>query len=118
MDNSAFIRATSGRHANPDRLRIMTRFSPFCFGAALLLIPGPIASVRAQNDPIVTSDTVEYCGVLMSRITGLSRTAAMPPPMAAAMLSEEGERMCVHGQTRGGIMRLRRALAIMRHGEN
>jgi hypothetical protein len=71
-----------------------------------------------SHDPIVTSDTVEYCGVLMDRISGITRTTAMPPPTEAAVLSEEGERMCVHGQTRGGILRLRRALEIMRHGED
>lgn len=71
-----------------------------------------------SRDPIVTSDTAEYCGVLMDRITGITRTTALPPPTEAAMLSEEGERMCVHGQTRGGILRLRRALEILRHGED
>jgi hypothetical protein len=78
-----------------------------------------VVSAYAQSrDPIVTSDTPEYCGVLMDRITGITRATAAPPPTEAAMLSEEGERMCVHGQTRGGIMRLRRALEIMRRGEN
>jgi len=70
------------------------------------------------TDPIVTSDSPEYCGVLLHRITGLSRTTNLPPPLEAAALSQEGERMCVHGQIRGGVMRLRRALAILRHSEN
>jgi hypothetical protein len=78
-----------------------------------------LAPAYAQtHDPIVTSDTPEYCGVLMSRITGITRASAVPPPTEVAMLSEEGERMCGHGQTRGGIMRLRRALEIMRHGDD
>ncbi len=78
-----------------------------------------LAPAYAQTrDPIVTSDTPEYCGVLMDRITGITRATAMPPPTEAAVLSEEGERMCVHGQTRGGILRLRRALEIMRHGDD
>jgi hypothetical protein len=85
----------------------------------VLLVLGMTLSAEAQTaDPIVTSDTVEYCGVLIDRITGLSRASVMPPPLSVAELSQEGERMCVHGQTRGGIMRLRRALAIMRHGED
>jgi hypothetical protein len=70
------------------------------------------------RDPIVTSDSPEYCGVLMDRISGITRTTAMPPPTEAAVLSEEGQRMCIHGQTRGGILRLRRALEILRHGED
>jgi len=81
--------------------------------------PPRYASANAQpRDPTVTSDSPEYCGVLMDRISGMTRATAMPPPIEAAQLSEEGERMCVQGQTRGGIMRLRRALAIMLHGED
>ena len=78
-----------------------------------------VAPAYAQTrDPIVTSDTPEYCGVLINRITGITRATAVPPPSEVAVLSEEGERMCVHGQTRGGILRLRRALEIMRHGDD
>jgi len=96
-------------------------------GAILGVVPGVAPwglgqfdmSAHAQaRDPIVTSDSPEYCGVLMDRISGITRTTATPPPTEAAVLSEEGERMCVHGQTRGGILRLRRALEIMRHGED
>jgi hypothetical protein len=46
------------------------------------------------------------------------RTAAMPPSSEAATLSEAGEWMCVHGQPRGGVLRLRRALEIMRHADD
>ena len=34
-------------------------------------------------------------------------------PSEATMLSEAGQWMCIHGQTRGGILRLRRAIAIL-----
>ena len=84
--------------------------------AAYRGLTGP--AFAQMRDPIVTSDTPEYCGVLMERITGITRATTAPPSTEAAVLSEEGERMCVHGQTRGGIMRLRRALEIMRHGED
>jgi hypothetical protein len=81
--------------------------------------PGFTVAAHAQpRDPVVTSDSPEYCGVLMDRISGITRTTTARPPIEAAVLSEEGERMCVHGQTRGGILRLRRALEIMRHGED
>jgi hypothetical protein len=96
----------------------MMRDRILSFGQTLLLMPGLTMPALAQMaDPIVTSDTAEYCGVLMNKISGLSHAAAMPVPIEAAMLSEEGERMCDRGQTRGGIMRLRRALAILMHGE-
>jgi hypothetical protein len=78
-----------------------------------------LAPAYAQTrDPIVTSDTPEYCGVLMNRITVITHATTVPPPTEVAVLSEEGERMCVHGQTRGGILRLRRALEIIRHGDD
>ena len=74
---------------------------------------------RAQDTisvmPSITSDTPEYCGELMQRINGMTRTATTPLPTEVASLSEDGERMCVQGQVRGGIMRLRKAIAIMRH---
>jgi hypothetical protein len=91
------------------------------FGFIVLTSPrfGIILSAHAQvRDPIVTSDSPEYCGELMSRFTGMTKAAATPPPTEAAQLSEEGVRMCVQGQTRGGIQRLRRALLIMRRGED
>jgi hypothetical protein len=79
---------------------------------------GGVPAYAQSRDPIVTSDTPEYCGVLMDRITGVTRATTEPPPPEVTLLSEEGERMCVHGQTRGGILRLRRALAIIQHGED
>jgi hypothetical protein len=68
--------------------------------------------------PEVTSDTPEYCGELAERISGMVRATSMPPSAEVRTLSVEGQRMCVHGQTRGGIMRLRRAIAIMLHTED
>jgi hypothetical protein len=90
-------------------------------GTAVLVLFGLIQSLPAyaqSGDPTVTSDSPEYCDVLMNRISTMTRAAAMPPPTEAATLSEAGEWMCVHGQPRGGILRLRRALAIMRHSED
>ncbi len=108
----------------------MMRYRSSTFGKVLLpvlgLFPfalGPAATVVAPayaqtRDPIVTSDTPEYCGVLLNRITVVTRATAQPPPTEAALLSQEGERMCIHGQTRGGILRLRRALEIILHGDD
>jgi hypothetical protein len=80
---------------------------------------GVILPAHAQmRDPIVTSDSPEYCGVLINRISGITRASTAPLPTEVAALSEEGQRMCVHGQIRGGILRLRRALEIIRHGED
>src|SRR4029077_5967576 len=61
----------------------------------------------------VTSDTPEYCMQLLNRISELARMAPLPPPTEVASLSMEGQRMCRQGQTRGGLLRLRRALALL-----
>ena len=138
MANAGFIRATSTRQAiYAIRERMVRKWSRLVgklplvarvpkplnilLGLTVLASPGIgiVPAARGQSrDPIVTSDSPEYCGELMSRFTGMTKAAATPPPTEAAQLSEEGERMCGQGQTRGGILRLRRALLIMRRGED
>jgi hypothetical protein len=66
----------------------------------------------------VTTDTQEYCLYLQERVQNLVRVASSPPPREATQLSTEGQRMCEHGQTRGGIMRLRRALMLISQDGN
>lgn len=63
----------------------------------------------------VTTDTPEYCLKLLDRVSELVRLAATPPPQDVTQLSSEGQKMCDQGQTRGGILRLRRALMLMMH---
>jgi hypothetical protein len=72
-------------------------------------------SVQA-NPMEVTSDTPEYCLHLLDRVSELVRLASAPVPREVTDLSTEGHRMCAHGQTRSGIMRLRSALMIMEKG--
>jgi len=86
------------------------------FGAAPLVLPGPDgAQIDAvQGKPMeVTSDTPQYCLHLVDRISDLVRLATTPIPHEVTDLSTEGQQMCAHGQTRGGIMRLRNALLLM-----
>ncbi|WP_158929245.1 hypothetical protein [Acidisphaera sp. S103] len=76
------------------------------------------AAHAAQGDPmVVTSDTPEYCLQLLDRVSELVRLSATPIPREVTDLTTEGHRMCEHGQTRGGIMRLRSALVIMEKGD-
>jgi hypothetical protein len=63
----------------------------------------------------VTSDTQEYCLYLLDRVSEMARGAGSPPPDEVISLSSEGQRMCDQGRTRGGILRLRRALILMMH---
>jgi hypothetical protein len=89
-------------------------------GAMPSISAGPSAAQAqaAQASPmIVTSDTPEYCLRLLDRVSELVRLAATPIPREVTDLTTEGHRMCEHGQTRGGIMRLRSALVIMEKGD-
>jgi hypothetical protein len=130
MANAAFIQATPGRHSDCANRRTMVRIASSSVGMAVSVVLGmfqlgiafaqtsPGQSPVQSSVPTVTSDSPAYCDVLIDRISTMARAAAMPPPTEAATLSEAGEWMCVHGQTRGGILRLRRALAIMMHGDD
>jgi hypothetical protein len=85
-------------------------------GALPSISAGPIAAEAqgAQTNPMeVTSDTPEYCLQLLDRVSEMVRLASVPIPHDVTDLTTEGHRMCEHGQTRGGIMRLRSALMIM-----
>ncbi len=88
---------------------------------AWLLILGASVSAQVslvQTSPMeMTTDTPEYCHKLLDRISELVRLATAPVPREVSDLTTEGQRMCDHGQTRGGIMRLRSALMIMEKGD-
>jgi hypothetical protein len=88
-------------------------------GALPSISAGPIvaqAQVAQANPMEVTSDTPEYCLELLDRVSELVRLTVVPVPREVTDLTTEGHRMCAHGQTRGGIMRLRSALMIMEKG--
>ena len=79
---------------------------------------GPVAAqVRlVQAAPVeITTDTPEYCLQLFGRISELIRVATAPVPHEVTDLTTEGHDMCAHGHPRGGIMRLRSALMIMKN---
>jgi len=89
-------------------------------GCALLVgLSGLTAGAEEPATPVnggvpkVTSHSIEYCNKLATRIDALVFGAHVPPPSDVTELSVEGKRMCEHGQMRGGIMRLRKALMMM-----
>src|ERR1700728_4174195 len=88
------------------------------FGLGLTLVSGMlVASAGGDGVPVVvTTDSPEYCQKLSDRISQAIHAATAPPPVEVASLSTEGERMCNDGLTRGGILRLRRALLILEQG--
>ncbi len=65
----------------------------------------------------VNTDTPEYCLQLLDRVSEMVRLSPAPPPQDVTQLSSEGQKMCDRGQTRGGILRLRRALMLMMHSD-
>jgi hypothetical protein len=99
------------------------RFAPAFPAAGLLLVIGLAGSVVAQpaasDAPMeVTSDTPEYCLQLADRLhSSMVRVAAAKMPREVPSLSNEGQKMCANGQTRGGIMRLRKALLLLMQDE-
>lgn len=74
-----------------------------------------VSPVSGQPAPQqVTTDTPQYCLVLLDRVSELVRGLAAPPSQQVTSLSAAGQQMCDQGQTRGGIMRLREALLLLR----
>ena len=74
------------------------------------------AESKAPQPPMeVTTDTPEYCLQLEDKVNNLVEVAQTKPPQQVSYLQDEGKRMCDHGQTRGGIMRLRQAILLMKH---
>ena len=106
---SAYNRYDTGMHTEPRMIRPKHALLTM---AALVLLVGP---ALGQDHPArVTSDTPEYCAELQTMVRALL-TRAPAPSQEASTLSVEGRRMCDQGHTRGGIMRLRRAIALI-HG--
>lgn len=79
--------------------------------------PSARAQILVQSGPMeVTTDTPAYCQELLLRVGNLIRLATVPVPREVTDLTSEGQRMCDHGQTRGGIMRVRSALMMLEKG--
>jgi hypothetical protein len=94
------------------RATFLALLASYILGASLF----GLTPVVGQSQPqLVTSDTPEYCLHLQGRVSEMVRVASVPPPAEVSLLSSEGRRMCDQGQTRGGIVRLRRALMILTH---
>ena len=90
--------------------------SAICVLGLGLVTAGAVDTLPVVGQPApqrVTSDTPEYCLKLHDRVSELMRATGSPMPSEVAFLSSEGQRMCGQGQTRGGILRLRRALMLM-----
>jgi hypothetical protein len=129
-NNTVFMKPSLHRERLGRKIVVMSRFHCPSAGTAALMILAVMGSTRAQpvtsttreavvtNDPVVTSDTPEYCDSLMKRIGLMTQQAVQPPPVQVTTLSEEGERLCGSGQVRDGVASLRRAIVLMRKADN
>jgi hypothetical protein len=70
-------------------------------------------SAAAGEGPRVTTDTVEYCGSLVARLSTLPAAGREPSRSLAA----EGVRLCDTGHVRTGIAKLRRAVRAAQAGQ-
>ena len=66
------------------------------------------AAAIDRHTLVITSDSAPYCRALCNAID--ARGAL---PREVSELRTQGEAMCRHGQVRGGLARLRRALLVL-----
>ena len=72
------------------------------------------AHANVPSEPVrVITHTRQYCEELSARATVL-RQKAPAPQEEARLLAAEGDRLCGQGQIRPGIIRLRRAIMLLR----
>jgi hypothetical protein len=81
------------------------------------LLPASGQGLTVDTDRMrVMTDTPEYCWHLANEVAVEQRQAREPSP-DVRVLAGEGRRMCDRGLIRGGILRLRRALLLLRAGQ-
>ncbi len=113
MPDFVFMRRTPRREARGRRWPLM-RSLLLTLGGALLLTPIAISLVPAEDAPRVITDTPDYCHQLYIQASAEEHQTKTAGLAEIRNLVEQGAEMCAAGQIRGGIIRLRRALAMMR----
>jgi len=113
VTNRVFIPAPQRRETKPCSLPGMRYLVRTLSAGAAGFWLGMMPAGGQPPPQQVISDTLEYCLQLRDRVSEMVHGAPKPPPQEVPFLSIEGQRMCDQGQTRGGILRLRRALMLM-----
>ncbi len=86
---------------------------PVWFGLAVTAHAQPAETETPATR--VTSDSPEFCAQLADMLRQDVRTHQLEPvPDEVRMLGREGRKMCREGHIRPGILRIRRALLILR----
>jgi len=118
MDEHLFTPAPARRHAGGCKFAGMTfvrSVAPAALWLVLGLLPASGQGLPVDSDRMrVMSDTPEYCWHLAAEVAEARRAAPSTPP-PVRVLADEGQRMCDSGMVRGGILRLRRALMLLRN---
>jgi len=84
--------------------------------SCLIAVSGAQSGSSDAPPEQITTDTLAYCRELAARLERLTGTAALIPA-SVVRLSSAGKDMCDRGLTRGGILRLRKAIVLMMHPE-
>ncbi|AHJ63992.1 putative secreted protein [Granulibacter bethesdensis] len=91
-----------------------------CMGAALLVVVlgSGVTPGLADAPQLITSDTLDYCQQLQHKLARQEAHFVLgAPPSDVMQLADQGRHLCDQGHVRGGILRLRKALLILRHAE-
>jgi hypothetical protein len=84
--------------------------------AGCAIAPSTAMAQGADDPPRSTTDTFEYCDHLVKRFGAEIPSRSRHP--RAIVLANEGQRLCLQGHTRPGILRLRRALMLLDEPED
>ena len=83
--------------------------------SCMVAVSGAQSGSSSDSPPEqITTDTLAYCRELAVRLEQMTGSAVLIPA-TVIRLSTAGRDMCEHGMTRGGIMRLRKAIVLMMH---
>lgn len=94
----------------------VSRRQHFLLAASALfagMMVAPCAAFARLWDPpamVVLTDTLDYCDQLQNRLRACPLHTA-----EVAQLLKQGRQMCDHGEVRGGIAVLRRAVMLQKH---
>jgi hypothetical protein len=92
---------------------------PYLLLAGAVLVALVLLALSQSGPPsvagpmMVTTDTPAYCNDLAAQVAAAQRAHPAAQP-EAARLAREGRQMCDNGLIRGGLLRLRRALLLLR----
>ncbi len=76
-----------------------------------LFAPPP---ARPQPPPMqLLTDTPHYCAELLDEVEAAQQALVEPAPPAVERLTDEGRQLCLLGEVRGGVTRLRRAMVLL-----